>query len=163
MRHDRVDRIVELWAAHEPALDVSSLHVAGRLLRTAALLERAREAALRPHQLSLGDYDVLATLSRAGRQGAHPKDLADGALITTGAMTSRLDRLHSAGLITRHPDPSDRRAVLVRLTERGQELAAQAVGDVLAAHNQFLEPLSQRDRDAAASVLRKLLTGRGDQ
>lgn len=163
MRHDHVDRLVAVWREREPDLDVASLEVVGRLLRAAAHVERAREAALAPHGLSLGDYDVLATLRRVGGDaGVNPKDLAGSALITSGAMTSRLDRLESAGLVERRPDPVDRRAVRVRLTRAGRTAADRALADVLAAHEDLLSPLSRRERESTAAALRKLLVARGD-
>jgi DNA-binding MarR family transcriptional regulator len=125
-------------------------------------VERAREAALSAHGLSLGDFDVLATLRRAGGSGVNPKELASSALITSGAMTSRLDRLQTAGLVERSPDPADRRAVRVRLTAAGRQAADRALADVLAAHEHLLEPLTRRERDAAATALRKMLLARGD-
>ena len=163
MRQDHVDRLLSVWHDREPGLDVSSLEVLGRLLRAAAHVERAREAALAGHGLSLGDYDVLATLRRvSGDTGVNPKDLAGSALITSGAMTSRLDRLQDAGLVARKPDPTDRRAVRVRLTPAGREAADRAMADVLAAHEQVLEPLTRKERDATAAALRKILLACGD-
>jgi DNA-binding MarR family transcriptional regulator len=64
-------------------------------------------------------------------------------------MTSRLDRLERAGLVTRAPDPTDRRGVLVRLSERGEKLAERSLQAVIAADEDFLEPLSQRQRDSS--------------
>jgi DNA-binding MarR family transcriptional regulator len=155
---DSVDRIVEAWAKRDPRVDARPLEVAGRLLLCAAHLERAIVASLEPFGLSFGDFDVLNTLRRSGdEQGTNPSDLAQASLITSGAMTARLDRLERAGLIRRAPDPTDRRAVRVHLTEEGEQLVEPALHAVIAADNAFLEPLSQRRRDAVASALRQLL------
>ena len=78
-------------------------------------------------------------------------------MITTGAMTSRLDRLERAGLIRRTPDPDDRRGVLVCLTTSGSDVARQALHALIAANEAFLEPLDGRQRDAIASALKRLL------
>jgi DNA-binding MarR family transcriptional regulator len=156
--NDSVDRIVQAWAKRDPRLDASPLEVAGRLLLCAAHLERAIVAALEPFKLSFGDFDVLNTLRRRGdERGTNPSGLAHSSLITSGAMTARLDRLERAGLIRRAPDPGDRRAVRVHLTKEGEQLAEQALDAVIAADNAFLEPLSQRRRDTVASALRQLL------
>jgi DNA-binding MarR family transcriptional regulator len=156
--NDSVDRIVQAWAERDSRVDARPLEVAGRLLLCAAHLERAIVAALRPFGLSFGDFDVLNTLRRRGNeQGTNPSDLAQSSLITSGAMTARLDRLERAGLIRRALDPSDRRAVRVHLTERGERLAEEALHAVIATDHAFLEPLSQRRRDAVASALKKLL------
>ena len=158
MPTDSVDRIIKTWAERDPRLDASPLEVAGRLLLCAAHLEQAIVAALQPFGLSFSDFDVLNTLRRRGdAEGTNPRDLARSSLITSGAMTSRLDRLEQAGLIRRSPDPGDRRGVLVQLTEQGERLAEQSLDAVLAADEAFLEPLSARQRDSVAGALRQLL------
>ncbi len=158
METDSVDRIIEAWAERDPRVDARPLEVVGRLLLCAAHLERAIVAALRPLGLSFGDFDVLNTLRRrGGDQGTKPRDLAQSSLITSGAMTSRLDRLERAALIERRPDPRDRRGVLVQLTEQGEQLAEESLHAVIAADEAFLEPLSRRQRDSVASALKLLL------
>jgi DNA-binding MarR family transcriptional regulator len=158
MATDSVDRVIEAWARSDPRVDARPLEVVGRLLLCAGYLERAIVAALEPFGLSFGDFDVLNTLRRrADERGTNPRELTRSSLITSGAMTSRLDRLEHAGLITRAPDPTDRRGVLVRLTERGEKLAQQSLQAVIAADEAFLEPLSQRQRGSVASALKLLL------
>lgn len=158
MPTDSVDRLIQTWAERDPQLDAGPLEVVGRLLLCAAHLERAIVDALQPFGLSFGDFDVLNTLRRRGEDaGTNPRDLARSSLITSGAMTSRLDRLERAGLVRREPDPADRRGVLVRLTAQGERLAEQALRAVLAADEAFLEPLSPRQRDALAARLKQLL------
>lgn len=158
MPTDSVDRIIKIWAERDPRLDVSPLEVVGRLRLCNAHLERAIVAALRPFGLSLGEFDVLNTLRRRGdEEGTKPTDLAQSALITSGAMTSRLDRLERGGHIERRPDPGDRRGVRVRLTARGERLAEESLHAVLAADEAFLEPLSRRQRDSVATALKQLL------
>jgi DNA-binding MarR family transcriptional regulator len=158
MEADSVDRIIEAWRRRDPDLDASPLEVVGRLLICAGYLDRAIVAALEPFGLSFGDFDVLNTLRRRGeRDGTKPRDLAQSSLITSGAMTSRLDRLERAGLIERDPDPTDRRGVLVRLTREGERRAEQALHAVIGADEAFLEPLSERQRKEVASTLKRLL------
>ena len=158
MASDSVDRIIEAWAKSDPRVDARPLEVAGRLLLCAAHLERAIVAAVEPFGLSFGDFDVLNTLRRRGDiQGTNPSDLAQSSLITSGAMTARLDRLERAGLVRRTPDATDRRAVRVQLTERGERLAEQALDAVIDADKAFLEPLSALRRDSVASALKQLL------
>jgi DNA-binding MarR family transcriptional regulator len=72
-------------------------------------------------------------------------------------MTSRLDRLERSGLIRRMPDPADRRGVLVRLTSQGSKVARQALQELIAANQVFLEPLSGQQRESLASALKLLL------
>jgi DNA-binding MarR family transcriptional regulator len=158
MQTDSVDRMIEAWAETDPRVDARPLEVVGRLLLCAHYLQDDLVAALRPFELSFGDFDVINTLRRRGDEhGTNPRDLARSSLITSGAMTTRLDRLERAGLITRTPDAADGRSVRVHLTERGEKLAEQSLHAVIEADEAFLEPLSQRQRDAIASALRLLL------
>jgi DNA-binding MarR family transcriptional regulator len=158
MDTDSVDRIIQAWAQRDPRVDARPLEVVGRPLLCAEHCKRDLVAALRPFDLSFADFDVLNTLRRRGdEQGTNPSDLAVSSLITTGAMTSRLNRLERAGLIARMPDPADGRGVRVRLTARGERLAEQALQAIVAADQAFLQPLDQRRRDEVASALKLLL------
>jgi len=155
---DSVDEIVQAWAARDPELDPSPLEVVGRLLLCARHLEQALMSALEPLGLSFGDFDVINTLRRRSDPGGtNPGELARASLITSGAMTARLDRLARRGLINRTPDSADRRAVLVALTEQGEVHADRALRTVIAADEAFLRPLDTGQRDAAASLLKLLL------
>jgi DNA-binding MarR family transcriptional regulator len=155
---DSVDRIIQAWRKRDPHLDSSTLEVTGRLMLCAAYYERAVGAVLQRFGLSIADFDVLNTLRRVSHQhGSKPSDMARSSLITTGAMTSRLDRLERTGLIRRTPDPADRRALLVRLTPQGSKVARQALYELIATNQAFLEPLNRQQRDSIASALKQLL------
>lgn len=157
-QRDSVDRIVELWRDRDPDLDASSLEIVGRILQSAMRIQRLREQALKPLNLSHADFDVFATLLRiGGPDGTNPTVLSSNCMITSGAMTSRLDRLERSGHIKRHPDPADRRGVLIKLTRAGEALARRALDAVFEAHEIVLAELSERDRATAAAVLRKIL------
>lgn len=156
--NDTVDRMIREWGERDAGLDVSVLEVVGRLLLGANHLERAIADALRPLGLSYGDFDVINTLRRRNVAGGlNPGELARSLLITTGAMTSRLDRLERMGLIKRRADPADRRGVLVQLTRKGERLAERALAAVLAVDEEFLEPLGRRDRELLAAALKRLV------
>ncbi|HZO67385.1 MAG TPA: MarR family transcriptional regulator [Kribbellaceae bacterium] len=158
MDKDSVDRMIEAWADADPTLDPRPLEVVGRLLLCAQHCQQQLVAALRPLDLSFGDFDVLNTLRRrADPHGTNPSQLAQSSLITTGAMTARLHRLERSGLITRVPDRGDGRAVRIRLTARGSRLARKALQAVLEADEAFLEPLQMQQRDTVASILKLLL------
>lgn len=158
MAEDQVDRMVSEWASAAPDLDVSVLQVIGRVLRTAERTEQRLAAALEPLGLSYPDFDVINTLRRRNDpEGTQPRDLARSALITSGAMTARLDRLAAAGLVQRTADPDDRRAIRVRLTRKGARLAARALDAVLAVDAEVLAPLSERQRTALAATLKRIL------
>lgn len=112
---------------------------------------------LEPWDLSFGDFDVINTLRRGDPGGSTPTDLARSALITSGAVSARLDRLEDRDLIRRTPHPTDRRGVLVTLSAQGERLADEALGAVLDTDRAFLEPLTAAQRRSAASLPKRLL------
>ncbi len=156
---DSVDQMVAQWAETAPDMDASVLHVIGRLLLSAELVQRRIKDSLRPLGLTYADFDVLNTLRRRGdERGTHPRVLTAATLITSGAMTARLDRLVNAGYIERVPDPDDRRSILIRLTHEGVTTAARALDYVLVVDEEFLAPLSENQRSVLARELKRLLS-----
>ena len=152
---DEVDSLVEAWQRERPDLDVSPLSVLSRVSRLARHLDRARRTAFTEHGLETWEFDVLAALRRAGA----PYELSPGQLLTltlvaSGTMTNRIDRLAGRGLVKRRPDPSDRRGVVVTLTEDGQALVDAALADLLDQERAILSGLEPVDRDRLADLLR---------
>ncbi len=157
---DEVDRLVAEWQRERPDVDASPLHVLSRVSRLSRHLDRERRSAFSAHDLEQWSFDVLAALRRTGV----PYELTPGALlqqtlVTSGAMTNRLDRLEDAGFVRRRPDPDDRRGVLVRLTPSGKRRADACLADLLERERQFLEMLSADDQSLLADLLRRMLVG----
>jgi DNA-binding MarR family transcriptional regulator len=73
-------------------------------------------------------------------------------------MSQRLERLEREGLIERSLDPSDRRGIVVRLTEKGRNLFERIAAAHLANERELLGPLSREEQEALAALLRKLLS-----
>ncbi len=163
---DEVDDLVAAWHAERPDLDVEPLQVLSRISRLSRHLDRARRAAFAAHGLAAWEFDVLSALRR---QGA-PYQLSPGALlhatlVTSGTMTNRVDRLVTAGLVSRHPDPQDKRGVLVTLTEDGRAAVDAALADLLRNERKLLTALAGPQRHELAALLRILLApydARGD-
>ena len=155
---DEVDDLVAAWQAQRPDLDVEPLQVLSRVSRLARHLDRARRAAFASHGLEPWEFDVLSALRRQGP----PYQLSPGALlhitlVTSGTMTNRIDRLEQAALVARHPDPQDRRGVLVRLTAAGCARVDSALADLLTSERVLLHPISASSRQTLADLLRALL------
>lgn len=124
--------------------------------------ERVRKERMGPlfaeHGLNGGEFDVLATLRRAGSPYAlNPTALFEATMVTSGAMTARLDRLEKAGLVERSRDPNDRRGIVVSLTADGQMLIDQLIDLHVCNQSQVLMALSKHDQKQLASLLGKLL------
>ncbi|MFI5974920.1 MarR family winged helix-turn-helix transcriptional regulator [Streptomyces sp. NPDC051452] len=155
---DPVDAIVDQWAQVRPDLDTRAMEVFGRVFRLARAMGDRMEKAYEPYGISRGEFDVLATLRRAGEPHTlSPRQLSATLMLTTGGMTGRLDKLERAGLLRRSPDPHDRRGLQVTLTEEGLRVIDEAVGAGLAEQGDALSALSAERADQLADLLRELL------
>jgi DNA-binding MarR family transcriptional regulator len=156
---DDVDRIVEAWLRERPDLDVAPLHILSRVSRLARHLDRARGSAFAKHALEGWEFDVLSALRRAGAPyELSPGQLVAQTLVTSGTMTNRVDRLAARGLVSRGPDPSDRRGVKVTLTTTGRTVVDGAMADLLERERILLSELPPAEQDHLADFLRKLLS-----
>lgn len=163
-RVDHVDVILREWHASRPDMDFSALEVVARVLRAAHHLQTRLDRVAATYGLShRGDLDVLTDLYRTQPPyQLTPSELAGSLLLTAGGMTLRLNRLQSAGLVERHPNPRDGRGVLVRLTATGVALAEDALATLLdtqASSIAGLEPVARRE---LADLLRALLISYDD-
>lgn len=155
---DVVDRVIEQWRAVLPVVATSRLAAAKRLQLAAARLEDRTREVLSALELEAGEFDVLAALLRQGTPyELAPSVLAREALVSTSGMTKRLDRLERRRVIARRPDPDDRRAVLVGLTDQGVALAVQAVPLQAAALEQAFAAFDDDALEDIARLLRPLV------
>ena len=157
-RVDDIDRLVAEWSRERPDLDVSASHTLTRITRLALLQAASFAPVFARYGLTWGEHLVLAALRRAGSPyRMTPTMLFSSLLLSSGAMTNRLDRLEEMGLVRRLPDPSDRRGRLVELTAKGRRLVDKAVVDHVADEERLIAPLSRAERRRLAELLRKLL------
>ncbi|NEQ53385.1 MAG: MarR family transcriptional regulator [Leptolyngbya sp. SIO3F4] len=164
MTQDRIDKILTQWQDESPQLDVSSLAVIGRILQLARLLEKHRETILADFDLNLWSFDMLATLRRQGAPyQLKPTDLYGLLMLSSGAMTNRIDRLEKEGLVTRLRDPGDRRGVIVKLTAQGIERVDAVMPVLFEQENQLLADLSRTETDKLIVLLRKFLASMSGQ
>jgi DNA-binding MarR family transcriptional regulator len=155
---DEIDRIVAEWNEVRPDLDVSPTHTLQRITRLGLLQAASFARVFAPHHVSFGEYLVLAALRRAGPPyRMNPTKLFNSVILSSGAMTNRLDGLEEMGLVERLPDPTDRRGRLVGLTGKGRELVDSAVADHLENEERLLGALDADEREQLAGLLRKLL------
>ena len=151
---DRVARIQAEWRDARPDLDVSPQGIIGRLHRLADALTAELTAVYAEHGLSEGEFDVLATLRRAGPPFERaPGELAEHTMVTTGAMTKRLDRLVAAGLVTRRLAGGDGRRRVVALTTEGLERIDAAFTDHMTNERRLVDELPVADRAALERIL----------
>lgn len=156
---DRVARIQEDWRRERPDLDSSPQGIIGRLHRLAAHLTAELTEVYARHGLGEGDFDVLATLRRAGEPFERaPGELADHTMVTTGAMTKRVDRLVAAGLVERRRAEGDGRRRVIALTGRGRRVIDEAITEHLANERRLVDELPETDRRTIERILTRWLS-----
>jgi DNA-binding MarR family transcriptional regulator len=155
---DSIDRIVGQWRRERPDIDTEPMALVGRLQRVTQALRPKLDATHERFGLTGDLFDVLATLRRSGKPyELTPTALYRDMMLSSGAMTNRIDRLESENLVERHPDPDDRRGTLVRLTKSGKALIDKALGEHVENERRLLRALSTPERAQLAALLRKLL------
>ncbi|GAB2699152.1 MarR family winged helix-turn-helix transcriptional regulator [Nocardia thraciensis] len=160
---DAVDEVIAAWGRVQPDLDVWPTQVIGRLKRLGRLIDREMKEFFAQFGLEYWEFDVLSTLRRSGG----PDGLTAGALIkttmvTSGAITNRIDRMEAKGLVRRAADPKDRRTVRIQLSDKGRELIDKLMP--LHADNQYriLGGMEREDLDHLVVLLRGLSESLGD-
>ena len=158
---DRADVAIKQWAHERPDLPALPMAVLGRLSEAAERVMRDHlnplftDAGLQP-----GEFDVLATLRRSGAPYMlSPTRLYEAAMISSGGMTNRIDRLERAGLIERRPDPNDRRGKLIALTATGRRVIDQTITRHVANEERLLSVLTTAEQEKLNALLRKLIAG----
>ncbi|MEV7414787.1 MarR family winged helix-turn-helix transcriptional regulator [Streptomyces sp. NPDC089919] len=163
-QHDGVDRITSQWAAVRPDLDTSPMAVIGRLSRASRLLERGIKENLTAQGVEPWEFDVLATLLRSGAPHVLTAgELSAAAMVSSAALTNRIDHLVAKGLVDRAVDPGHRRRVLISLTATGLELTHRLVEHHLAGEERQLDGLTPEERDQLTVLLRRVLITLGDR
>ena len=125
------------------------------LARATLMLESLQQECLEPVGLTFVEYSVLRVLLEGTMSLSR---LAEAAVRTTGGMTKIVDRLERRRLVERTPDPSDRRGVLIGLTEDGLELSRKASDAYSIGRDRILERLSANERRTIERGLDRLVT-----
>ncbi|WP_435743263.1 MarR family winged helix-turn-helix transcriptional regulator [Nocardioides sp. SYSU DS0663] len=151
---DFVGHVMDQWRAERPDLDVSPQGIVARLHRVAARLTEELVAVYAEHGLGEGEFDVLATLRRSGAPyELTPGELADQTMVTSGAVTKRVDRCVQRGWVVRRPDERDGRGRVVALTDAGRALIDRAFTDHIANEHRLVGMLGDDERARLAHLL----------
>jgi DNA-binding MarR family transcriptional regulator len=158
MQSDSVDTIITQWRNENSEADLLPMAILGRLAKLGKYIDNDILHCHDRYNLRQGEFDVLATLRRSGKPySLTPSALYQSMMLTSGAMTSRLDRLETKGLIRREHSKSDRRSVLVTLTSEGKK----KIDTVLPAHintqHDLLAGMNQQDRESLSELLKRWL------
>jgi len=158
MDHDIIDDLQADWSEERPDLDSEAMGVVLRIQALEKLLGDQVAERLQDFGLQWWQYDVLSALRRQGKPyRMAATELAEASMLTSGAMTNRIDRLEEEGLVRRSHDPADRRRVLVELTRKGRQRvdnATRARFEIAAA---AVSGLDRESRRQLSDLLRSLL------
>ncbi len=155
---DIIDHLVSDWKRERPELDASAMQIVGRILKLGKILERRAGLALKENNIHYTDLDVLATIRRSGKPyQLTPKELMKSVLITSGAMTTLLDRLTKLDLIFRANDPKDGRIKLACLTNKGKGIIDKAIEIRFKEAKESVNVLNNAEHAQFSALLKKLL------
>ncbi len=157
-QQDAVDRIAEQWQAQRPDVETLPMTVLGRMWRISKHAEKHISDLHKQFGLTQGEFDVLATLRRSGEPySLTPSELFNTMMLSSGAMTNRLDRLEEKGMILREHSTEDRRSVTVSLTETGRNLIDKALTAHVDTQANLLGTLSPEQQEQLALLLKDWL------
>jgi DNA-binding MarR family transcriptional regulator len=155
---DLVDRRLAVWGREIPSLDLATEGIIERIQVIAKHLERSMNETLGKFDLSFGEWKVLGSLRYSGPPyRLSPGRLSECTDLSSGAMTNRLDRMEEAGLIRRLPDPEDRRALQIELTDRGWQLWQDTVEVQAEKEALVASALGAEEKLELNNLLRRLL------
>ncbi|EAQ55960.1 MULTISPECIES: MarR family winged helix-turn-helix transcriptional regulator [unclassified Vibrio] len=156
---DAIDRVVEQWAKEKPELETEPMAMMGRIMRIAKYMETQVAELHKKYDMKLGEFDVLATLRRSGKPyRLTPSELIGSMMLTSGAMTNRLDKLEAKGLISREHSKEDRRSVSVQLTKDGLILIDQMMTKHVETQKKLVKSLSASQKKNTNQLLKTWLS-----
>jgi len=134
--------------------DVSGTHVWLVMMKAHRSLQRVAIRSIESVEGGLSDFAVMEMLLHKGPQPVN--EIGRRIELTSGAITTAVDRLETRGLVTREAHPIDRRARIVRLTRAGKEQAAKIFSVHKAAMDRAASGLSKTERATIIALLKKL-------
>ncbi|WP_235362761.1 MarR family winged helix-turn-helix transcriptional regulator [Burkholderia sp. A9] len=128
-RNSLIELITLQWQHEHSDLDLSNFLLAIYFMRIGTLVEQSFDKMCqRMWGISGSDMRVLLALRRSGQPYAkRPTDLYRALLVTSGAITKKIDRLASLGMVERRPDPGHAGGFIVHLTRKGLDVVEKAV------------------------------------
>ena len=155
-----IETILAQWRRERPDIDPTPMAVCGEIWRAGERLRQGVLANLADSGLDFAGFDVILTLRRQGRgETLSPSALAKEMMLSTSAMTNRLDRLEKRGLIARTLDPEDRRGLKVALLDEGFALADKLVESHVKNEERMLAALTKAERRQIRALLTKIAQG----
>jgi DNA-binding MarR family transcriptional regulator len=157
MSSDKVDKILAQWLTVRPDLDCSAMGIIGRLRQTSGVWKDKLDPVFQEYGLSSIEFDILATMRRSGSSAVTPTELYQTLMLSSGAVSTRIEELVKRGFVKRIASEHDRRSCKVTLTKKGIELVDNALNAHVANMDNMLGVLSGQEQEQLASLLKKIL------
>lgn len=153
----KVESILAQWRRERPDIDPEPMAVCGQIWQVGERLRQGVVANWSNWGLDFSGSDVLLTLRRQGRgTSMSPSALARDMMLSTSAMTNRIDRLEGRGLLRRRQDPDDRRGVRIELTDEGFDLVDRMIVSHVETEEGLIAALSEAERRQLRKLLAKI-------
>ena len=157
-RHDTIQTFINQWKKERPDLDSWPLGILGRTQRISAHLQTRAAEWLAPLGLTWDSFSLLLALRRSGEPyELRPTEIYKESLLSSGAITNRIDKVEKKGWVKRFDSPHDRRGVVVRLTAAGRALADKAAEIHFRELAAQLSKINKRERQMLGELLGKVL------
>ncbi|WP_114764899.1 MarR family winged helix-turn-helix transcriptional regulator [Vibrio rhodolitus] len=153
---DKVANVLLQWSLVRPDLDCTSMGIIGRVRRTSGEWQKKIDGFFKLKGLSSTEFDILATLRRVN-QPATPTEIYRSTMLSSGAVSTNLEKLVQAGWVARTASDEDRRSCKVYLTEQGIALVDDVVTQHVANMDDLLSPLSASEQQQLQQLLEKLM------
>jgi DNA-binding MarR family transcriptional regulator len=156
---DHIDRFLDRVAGlGHPDIDLEVEGIVDRIGALHRRIKKGMEAVVAEYDLTLADWHVMSRLRLVSTDHrSSPGELAGDLELSSGAMTSRLDRLEQQGFVRRLPDPNDRRGVVVELTQEGMAAWDRTAGVAGRREAFFASALTRAEQKQLNRLLRKLM------
>lgn len=153
---DFAERAHHQWHTIAPDIDLSPLLTTGRLQRIASFVTARSEQRLAEFGINRGEFNLLSVVRRSGKN-CRATELSALTESSGAAITKRLERLVAKDLVVRKELPSDRRVVLVSLTDKGRDLIDHVFPLMVELEREFIAPLNEGQRHALEEALAIML------
>lgn len=160
---DFVDTLQPEWDAKFPDGRYKCVPSVTRIVRMSHYIAKAVDRNLAEFGLNRGEFELLGALIRSESQSLSPKVVQSRMLISSGALTNRIDRLEAKALIRREPDPDDRRGCRLVPTPKGIDLGLKAVASHMALEARLVSALTDKERRTLEALLKKLILSQDEE
>jgi DNA-binding MarR family transcriptional regulator len=155
---DSIEMFLQQWRRERPDLDPWPFGILGRTQRISARLQTRALTWLEPLGLTWESFSLLAALRRSGAPyELRPTEIYKESLLSSGAITNRIDKVEKEGWVKRYDSPDDRRGVIVRLTPSGKVIADKAIEIHFKQLSAQLSGIAKRDRQHLLELLKTVL------